>query len=255
MYATHLLQASTKHLVRRYLRAFLMMKTPLPLQGDMTGTKVAERIRADRQAITEYCSSIKRYDVLTPTEKALKQLDLLADFLEAESDFLKLHVSKIAPAFADMNASDITPATVTAHLLALRAGDVPADDRKLWLAPYAVELKQIEEAKKAALHQQKFSNLLSNKPASAQVSQATMTASLGSTPYGLEIFLHRGIDLVVKDSTTSDPYVNILLLDVNGARLDKRKIESHREKSEPGLGGGIHGVPTNGCVRAASITL
>jgi hypothetical protein len=208
----------------------------------MTCSAIAERLRDDRENIRAYCASITRWNIMSSVEKPLKQLDLLADFLAADADFLKLQVNEVSKVFRDSN--EFTPGIMTQHLLSLR-GDVCAEDRKLWLAPYAAELKAIDDAKKAAAHAaatHKLVHMLSNKPHVPSTPSTPSAAGIGSTPYGLEIVLLRGTDLAIKDTTTSDPYVNILLLASNGARLEKRGSKTIEKNLNPmSVGHTFHG--------------
>ena len=52
---------------------------------------------------------------------------------------------------------------------------------------------------------------------------AATTGLIGGVEYGLEIALLRGRDLVIKDGTTSDPYVTTLIVDRSGTRVAKTK--------------------------------
>jgi len=124
--------------------------------------------------------------------------------------------------------------------------DVSSEDRRTWLAPYAAELKQLaaaEEARRAAADrvaaratQSKLTVLMGSKPSGGHVVAPAArvyhpSEDIGSIQYGLEVSLVRGTDLVIKDSTTSDPYVNIILLDNTREKVAKPAVSKVIEKT------------------------
>lgn len=112
-------------------------------------------------------------------------------------------------------------------LLSLRS-DIASDERRAFLAPYAAELKAIE-ARRAEFARAKAFSFTKTSPSSgggdsaSSLSPGGGSANIGGEAYGLDILLERGSDLAIKDLTTSDPYVNVILLRGNGKRLDKQK--------------------------------
>ena len=134
---------------------------------------------------------------------------------------------------------------MTNCLLSLRS-DVSSDDRKLWLAPYAAELKALADRKPLLKFIKPNAILAPTTPTGAEGVLSVGGGfgdssngggggggSIGSAVYGLEIALVRGQDLAVKDINTSDPYVNILLLATNGARLAKQSSRVIKESLNP----------------------
>lgn len=136
----------------------------------------------------------------------------------------------VVPLCSFANDSEFSPAVMTNCLLSIRS-DIPAEDKKAWLAPYAAELK----ARKAEEDRLKSPTtplgtigssigglFTSSKSSDKKIApDMTPTADLSAGLYGLEIVLLKGTDLVVRDISTSDPYVNVLLIAVNGGRIAK----------------------------------
>jgi len=236
--ATHLLRESTKDIIRSYIRFFLAQCQVLhSLASKVSGglsaglQRLVKKMKDDRMSMLEYAQALHKWNVLDSVTSQLSLVDCLLSFLEAESDFIRLPVTEVEQSFK--SDPEFRPSLVLAALLHLRS-DIPSDDRKRFLAPYAAELKAIEDARRKAaaavtsMEQrsaaQKLANMLGASKSNIVVpSPSSSSAILANEAYGLEIKLLRGLDLAVKDISTSDPYVNILLLNRSGERLDKKR--------------------------------
>lgn len=131
-----------------------------------------------------------------------------------------------SPLLSFANDSEFSPAVMTNCLLSIRS-DIASEDKKAWLAPYAAELKarkaEEERLKSPSTPLGSIGGLFtSGKSSDKKIApDMTPTADLSAGTYGLEIVLLKGTDLVVRDISTSDPYVNVLLIAVNGGRIAK----------------------------------
>jgi len=257
--ATHLVRETAQQAIRGYIRALLSGNLKQSISNSdnvlssigiksnvssaaggaaspvekLTLSGAIERIRADRSSLQEYADSCHKWNVSEAVAPTFAKLDTLLDFLTVDPDFLKLQVTKVQNSF--QKDADFPPALVLQSLLSLRA-DVSNEDKRAFLAPYAAELKALEDARKAAAAAaaqrdpkgklglggmlSKSGSVAASSPPSSLMSPSS-SSSIGSAAFGLEVYLEKGTNLVIKDTSTSDPYVNILLLDSSRGRLAK----------------------------------